>query len=102
MPIIEIIYLIFATLAIAACLPQIRHLMRDKHSGEFEIKTWAVWLSAQVVATVYMLTIQAYLVAIMSAAWMAFYVVMVGLIMYYRRYPGGRQQPVEVTASVDS
>lgn len=102
MRIIEILYLTFAITAVAACLPQIRHLLQGKHSREFQVATWMMWMGSQVMSTIYLSTIQAYLVAMISFAWTSFYAVMVVLILYYRRYPGGRKQLAEAPVPIDS
>ncbi len=100
MSIIEIIYITFVGLSIAACIPQIRHLLKQKHSDEFEISTWVMWLSAQIATLAYVISLREYLLIAVNVAWVSFYLTMVCLIVYYRRYPGGRQlEPLSIQTS---
>ncbi len=91
MNIIEILYITFIVLSITACVPQIQHVVRQKSSDEFELKSWGVWVAAQFMTLIYVISLHAYLMAMVNVAWVAFYATMFSLIVYYRRYPGGRQ-----------
>lgn len=102
MLVIEPIYIIFVTLSIIACAPQLLQLVKVKQSNEFELRTWIIWFIAQVISTIYLLSLQTYLVALFSTAWMIFYAAMVWLILYYRYKPGGQTVPVKVTVDSDS
>lgn len=98
---IEILYITFIILSISACVPQLRHVVNQKSSEEFEIRSWGVWVAAQVMTLVYVISLEAYLMALVNLAWVAFYALMLGLILYYRRFPGGRERervPVTVSA----
>ena len=98
MHIIETIYIIAGLLAISACLPQIRQLIITKASDELSLGTWSVWFMTQCVTLVYVASIDNMLMIIVSAAWVSFYAVMVGLIIYYRRTTKTTVQPVPVTS----
>lgn len=89
MTIIKVAYVIFVFLAIAACIPQVKQLLLQKDSQGFELGTWSVWLMAQVAATIYTASIEAYIIMATSIAWGLFYAVMVSLIVYYRHRPCG-------------
>lgn len=95
---IETIYIIAALTAISACLPQIRQLIITKASDELNLGTWSVWLMTQCVTLTYVASIENLLMTIVNIAWVTFYAVMVGLIVYYRRTNKTTVQPVPLTS----
>lgn len=82
---IELLYLIAMTAAVAASGPQIRQLLITKQSDELSLSTWTIWLLTQCVATTYAISISSIPYAIASTCWLLFYLVMVMLIIRYRR-----------------
>lgn len=85
MTIIHLLYAIAATVAIYACLPQLRKLTQTKQSDEFSLSSWVIWLVTQGVAVIYAITISDPLYAVVSSVWLGFYGLMVALIIKYRR-----------------
>lgn len=83
--IIHFLYATAATIAICACFPQLRKLVETKQSDEFSLPTWTIWLVTQGVAIVYAASIGDLLYTAVSVVWFAFYALMVGLIVRYRR-----------------
>lgn len=81
---IFIMYMLATATAICAGAPQLRKLMITKQSDEFSLTTWIIWLVAQTVSLIYALTVKDRLYALVCVLWVAFYVVMVGLIVKYR------------------
>lgn len=85
----EILYTCSTTVAVIASVPQVRQLIISKRSDELSVPTWSLWLATQVVSLTYMISIRERLLIIVSSIWLVFYVIMMALIMYYRRNPGG-------------
>jgi uncharacterized protein with PQ loop repeat len=85
---LQIIYIISTLIAIIASIPQIRQLYRTKRSDELSIPTWTIWLVTQFVTLAYISTVQDPILTAVASTWVLFYVVMISLIMYYRRHPG--------------
>lgn len=71
--------------AICAGAPQLRKLLVTKQSDEFSVTTWVIWLVAQAVSLIYAISIKDPLYTTVCALWTAFYIVMVGLIIHFRR-----------------
>ena len=82
---IKIIYIMAATLAISACVPQLRQLIRSKNSSGLSVVTWSIWTFTQMVTLLYVLSIGDVLMAIVSIMWVSFYATMTVLILRYRR-----------------
>lgn len=87
MNIIQSIYVLSAVASIACMLPQIKQLLQTKNSDEFNVSTWFVWAIGQVCGLVYSISIGAFAFLLVSIAWIAFYSLMVGLILHYRYKP---------------
>ncbi len=85
MNIIFTAYLLAAFVAIGAGAPQLKKLIVTKRSDEFSLPTWIIWMLAQVVQLVYALSVNDKLYALVGAMWLSFYVLIVGLIIRYRR-----------------
>jgi hypothetical protein len=85
----ETLYACSTTIAVLASFPQIRQLLLAKRSDELNLATWTLWLGTQFVSLTYALSIHNRLLTIINAVWITFYAVMLGLITYYRRNPGG-------------
>lgn len=88
---IEILYSAAGVVAISAGSTQVYQLVKTGRSDELSIPTWLLWLATQSVTTVYALTLEQPAFLFVSSLWTLLYVVMLGLIVYYRRYP--RAQP---------
>ena len=82
---IEIMYILAATVALGACIPQLKQLLKAKHSDEFSIQTWVTWTCTQIVTLMYVLTIGDVIMACVNAIWLTFYACMTLLIIRYRR-----------------
>lgn len=82
--IIQTIYLLSLIVSIGAMWPQIQQLLRTKQSDEFNLGTWVSWMGCQVIALVYGVSIRATAYVIVSIVWIAFYVVIISLIVKYR------------------
>jgi len=83
--IIQIAYIIASFIAVAATIPQVKQLLATKESDELNLTSWSTWTAYQVVATIYGISISAWLYVVVSTAWIIFYVTMLTLIVRYRR-----------------
>lgn len=83
--IIEILYLISASIAVLAMVPQIKQLVLTRQSDELSLSTWTTWGCCQVVSLLYALSLHATAYIIVNVAWITFYGVMVTLIIKYRK-----------------
>lgn len=81
---IQFAYLISSFIAILAMIPQLRQVIRVKHSKELNINTWAAWAACQVVSLVYAISVKATAYAIVSVIWILMYLIMVLLIARYK------------------
>lgn len=81
---IQLAYLASSFIAIIAMVPQLRQLVRVKHSKEMNVNTWATWAACQVVSLAYALSVRATAYAVVSAIWIALYLLMVVLILRYK------------------
>lgn len=95
--IIEIAYLLMSVLSVVAMWPQIKQLLTTKQSDELNLGTWIIWGSYQVIALFYSIAIHAVPYIIANVAWVTFYVVMIGLIIKYRK-----NTPVPAVAEVSA
>lgn len=82
---IYLFYMLATAVAISAGIPQLRKLIITKQSDEFSLTTWVIWLVAQAVSLLYALTVKDKLYASVCTLWVAFYVIMVTLIVRYRQ-----------------
>ncbi|MNH50542.1 hypothetical protein D3C73_21670 [compost metagenome] len=85
MPLIHILYILGSIVAISAGVPQLRKLIQTKQSDELSLTTWTTWAAVQSISLLYAIEVKDTLYAIMCAAWIAFYIVMIVLILKYRR-----------------
>jgi hypothetical protein len=69
--------------------PQIRQLIITKRSDELNIGTWTMWLVSQLIFSLYVASKNDKVLMVMSVIWLAFYIVMAALVLYYRWRPGG-------------
>lgn len=81
---IQIAYLASSFIAILAMIPQLRQVIRVKHSRELNINTWATWAACQVASLAYAISVKATAYAIVSVIWILMYVIMVLLIARYK------------------
>lgn len=72
-------------LAVLAAVPQLTKLVRLKHTAEFSLFSWVIWLAYQLVSVAYSLKIRAYVYVAVNAIWSVFYLIMVFLIIKYRK-----------------
>lgn len=84
---IEILYSLAGSVALVASGSQVHQLIRSGRSDELSIATWSLWCGTQLVSLVYMISIHQPLLIVFNALWATLYALMVGLILYYRRYP---------------
>ena len=85
---LQIIYTISTCIALLASFPQIRQLMVSKRSDELSITPWVLWLCTQFVSLAYVMSIRDTLLITFASIWLVFYVIMISLILYYRRNTG--------------
>ena len=85
----ETLYACSTTIAVLASFPQIRQLLITKRSEELNLATWSLWLCTQFISFTYATSIQNHLLMVVNVVWITFYAVMLALIAYYRKYPGG-------------
>lgn len=79
-----ILYIIAVTVQLAGGIPQVIRLLQTRQSRTMSLTTWALWLLAQMIVTVYIATREEWLMMIVSIGWVTLYGVIVGLIVYYR------------------
>ena len=84
---IELLYILSSTVAIASSAPQILQLLRTKKSEELSRATWSMWLTTQFFNLAYMTHLGNPLLIAFSPAWLSFYVIIMTLIIRYRRTP---------------
>lgn len=77
--------LLFGGIAsVVASVPQLVKLLRLKHSVEFNLFSWTVWLLYQCISVAYTIYIGARIYAVINGLWVCFYAIMVFLIIRYR------------------
>lgn len=86
------LYLLAATAAIGACVPQLKQLVKAKASDEFSLGTWMTWAMTQTVTLIYVISIGNMLMAMVNVVWVSFYTAMALLIIRYR-YKGRVGEP---------
>lgn len=86
---IETAYITSSVIAILMSLPQVRQLLVEKSSEELNIGTWATWLCSQFVVLLYVASKGEKVMIATNIVWCTFYIIMITLILYYRRHPGG-------------
>ena len=84
----QTIYLISASIGILAMILQVRKLVVVKQSDGFSLTTWAVLVCCQIVSYLYASSIGAVAYMYVNAASIALYLVMVFLIIKYRKRRG--------------
>lgn len=87
MLLLQILYITAGFIAIAAGFPQMKRLIEVKNSDEFSLQTWVMWALTQMITLLYASTLGDWLIVTVSGAWVAFYITMVTLIIYYRPKP---------------
>jgi len=80
---LPLLLLITGLASVLAALPQLIKLLRVKTSRELSLFSWSVWLVYQCVSVAYSMHIHAIAYAIINTLWVAFYAVMVSLIIRY-------------------
>lgn len=110
---IQTIYLISASIGILAMIPQIKKLLIVKQSDSFSLTTWMVWVCCQVVSFTYASSIGAHAYMYVHATYLLFYIMMVFLIVKYRKRRGlietllywkkrGREEEQDVIFKIDN
>lgn len=94
---IKIIYIMAATLAISACVPQLRQLIRTKSSAELSLVTWSIWTFTQLATLLYVFSIGDIVMVVVNIMWVSFYAAMTALILRYRRRTLLATTPVQPT-----
>lgn len=84
---ITILYILACTISITATVPQLTQLVKSKRSDEFSPTAWLIWAGAQVMTLVYVISIANIPMILTNIAWVTYYVMMAGLIYYYRKHP---------------
>lgn len=95
---IATIYFVSSIAGLAMAAPQAHQLVVLKRSDELNLGTWTMWLLNQIAFMFYMFTLNDAVTMVTSVLWTLFYAAMLGLIVYYRKYP----RPLVLAESVDS
>ncbi len=82
---IETLYYFAGAFALIVSIPSIIRLLQTRCSDEFSITSWVGWLGYQLVALAYSIEIQAQAYIIINVVWISFYIVMLVLILKYRK-----------------
>lgn len=96
--IIKILYCMAAVIALGACIPQVACLLRSKQADSFSVSSWVAWTVTQFVTLVYVVSIRNTMMTLVSVAWVSFYIVMIVLILHYKKQtflPAGVSEPSE-------
>lgn len=94
MNIYEIMYTCSSTIAVLASIPQVRQIIVTKLAEELSLLTWSLWFCTQTISLVYAISIRNSLLMMVNLIWISFYALMICLIVYYRKYPGGMKRRV--------
>lgn len=100
MQLIEVIYLTSSAVAVLAMAPQIKQILVTKETDELNATSWSAWLGNQVVALFYAISINAVPYIIINFAWIAFYILMIVLIVKYRSQTSAKEQLITVPIEV--
>ena len=84
MNILVVILLVAGTASVVASIPQLVRLIRLKHSDEFSVISWSVWLLYQVVSLIYAFSINSVPYIVINLLWVIFYISMIVLILRYK------------------
>lgn len=84
---IEFIYLLASSAAIIAMAPQVKQLILTRRSNELSLPSWCIWCISQMTAVAYGISLHAVPYIVINGIWLAYYLVMVFLIIKYRRQP---------------
>ena len=84
MELLALAYSIACFTQLAAGLPQLFEIIREKSSHEMNLFTWGGWLGSQVVCLIYILSLGNLVLAAVSTAWTVYYIAMVLIILYFR------------------
>lgn len=98
MSLIEFLYSLSASIALIACIPQLRQLIATKRSEEFSLQTWVLWTATQSVTLVYTISIHNVLMITVNILWVSFYALMTYLIFHYGYLMNVSAEPAPVPA----
>lgn len=84
---IEFAYLLSSSIAVLAMAPQVKKLITAGRSDELSLISWLVWTGGQVVGLVYSISVHLMPFIIIGSIWVAYYVAMVCLIIWFRHRP---------------
>lgn len=98
---IELLYLIASTVAIVAMAPQVRQLFVTRDSRELHLPSWCIWSMNQLVAILYGISLQATPYIVINSIWFVYYLIMVALIIKYRKaknapFEGSNLEAIEI------
>ena len=98
MELLALAYSIACFTQLAAGLPQLYEIIREKSSHEMNLLTWGGWLGSQFVCLIYILSLGNPVLAAVSSAWTIYYIAMVAAIVYYRHPRFVKQPRVELVS----
>lgn len=76
---------VMAATAVLASYPTLKALYISKESSNLSLFSWVIWALYDVVSLLYSITIKAYIYTVVNACWVIFYIVIIGMIIRYRR-----------------
>lgn len=82
---LALLLLITGSASVIATIPQLVKLIKIKQSKELSLISWIIWLIYQTVSFLYSIHIKSIAYAIINGLWICFYVLMVILIIRYRK-----------------
>jgi uncharacterized protein with PQ loop repeat len=82
---IQTIYLFTSFLTVLATIPQLKQLIHTKQSDQFNLMTWLMFGGNQLMSFAYAISINATAYIIVTMAWISFYIIMLFLIIKYRK-----------------
>jgi uncharacterized protein with PQ loop repeat len=83
--ILALLLLLGGLASVLAAIPQLIKLISLKHSTEFNLFSWTIWLFYQAISVAYSFNIKAYVYVVINSLWVTFYLTMVALIVKYRK-----------------
>lgn len=84
MDILALSYTFASLIQIAAGIPQICEIIKQKDSKELSLLTWFLWFATQALCLGYVIAINDYVLIAMCCSWLVYYVAIIGVILYYR------------------
>lgn len=94
---IETIYLLGSMAAVAAMAPQVKTLLTTRSSAELSLLSWCIWSGSQIIAFAYSISLGALPFIVISGVWVVYYLLIVTLIIRFRKSAKKVAEPATMT-----